>query len=184
MVDLETRGVEASRLALAHRRKDAHAINQAIRSARKIAGDLEGEVLFKTRHGQRAFASGDRVVFTRNDPTLGVRNGSHGIVRQADDGSLTVELDGSRTSREITISPRQYNSIDHGYATTIHKSQGATVDKTFVVSSKRMDRHLTYVAMSRHREGAKIYATPSAWRELKREKVQLRNILNRRSLRR
>lgn len=175
MVDLETRGIEASRLALAHRRKDAHAINQAIRKARKFAGDLEGEVLFKTRHGQRAFAPGDRVVFTRNDHTLGVRNGSLGIVRQAEDGSLTVEVNGSRTTREIILSPRRYNSIDHGYATTIHKSQGATVDKTFVLSSKRMDRHLTYVAMSRQRESAKIYFTRKEWLDRRLEQNQQRS---------
>lgn len=176
MVDLETRGIEASRLALAYRRKDAHAINQAIRRARKFAGDLEGEVLFKTRHGQRAFAAGDRVVFTRNDHTLGVRNGSHGIVKHAEHGSLTVELDGFSPVREITISPRQYNSIDHGYATTIHKSQGATVDKTFVLSSKRIDRHITYVAMSRHRESAMLYTTRKDWQRRKKEQDVRRSI--------
>ena len=51
-----------------------------------------------------------------------------------------------------------YAAVDHGYATTIHKSQGATVDRSFVLASETMDRHLTYVAMTRHREGAAIYA--------------------------
>ena len=48
-------------------------------------------------------------------------------------------------------------AIDHGFATTIHKSQGATVDKSFVLASRSMDRHLTYVAMTRHRLDTKIY---------------------------
>ncbi|WP_081455395.1 hypothetical protein [Roseibium aggregatum] len=34
------------------------------------------------------------------------------------------------------------------YATTIHKSQGATVDRAYVLASATMDRHLTYVAMT------------------------------------
>ncbi|RWI30717.1 MAG: hypothetical protein EOQ93_33045, partial [Mesorhizobium sp.] len=48
--------------------------------------------------------------------------------------------------------------IDHGYAATIHKSQGSTVDRTFVLATGMMDQHLTYVAMTRHRERADLYA--------------------------
>jgi hypothetical protein len=51
-----------------------------------------------------------------------------------------------------------YAAVDHGYATTIHKAQGATVDRTYVLASGTMDRHLTYVGMTRHREGVTLYA--------------------------
>jgi len=37
-------------------------------------------------------------------------------------------------------------------------AQGATVDGAFVLATPRMDRHLTYVAMTRHRDGAEVYA--------------------------
>ena len=36
------------------------------------------------------------------------------------------------------------------------KSQGTTVDRSFVLATKRFDKHLTYVSMSRHREDATI----------------------------
>ena len=58
----------------------------------------------------------------------------------------------------VTVSTADYAAIDHGYATTIHKTQGATVDRSFVMASGTMDRHLTYVAMTRHRDGAQLYA--------------------------
>lgn len=45
-------------------------------------------------------------------------------------------------------------SGDYGYASTIHKSQGATVDRSYVLASKYFDRHTSYVALSRHREAA------------------------------
>ncbi|MBZ5845368.1 Ti-type conjugative transfer relaxase TraA, partial [Rhizobium sp. VS19-DR104.1] len=48
---------------------------------------------------------------------------------------------------------------DHGYATTIHKNQGATVDRAFVMASATMDRHLTYVAMTRHRDEVQLYGS-------------------------
>src|SRR5208283_3000160 len=59
-----------------------------------------------------------------------------------------------------------YAAVDHGYATTIHKSQGATVDRAYVLSSGGMDRHLTYVAMTRHREEATLYAGRDEFKDL------------------
>jgi hypothetical protein len=50
-----------------------------------------------------------------------------------------------------------YDNIGHGYAATIHKNQGATVDQAHVLATPGMDRHLTYVAMSRHRHAARLH---------------------------
>lgn len=163
MVDWELHGTEASRLALAHRRKDVHAINQAIRIARKSSGELGGEILCKTEHGPRAFAAGDRILFTRNDAELGVRNGSLGTVEAVDQGQITIWIASTdaKKSRYLIILTDHHPAIDHGYATTIHKSQGITVDRTFVLSSPTMDRHLIYVAMSRHKSTAKLYTNGS-----------------------
>jgi hypothetical protein len=68
---------------------------------------------------------------------------------------LSVRLD---NGRDVAISEDSYRNIDHGYAATIHKSQGATVDRTFVLATGMMDQHLTYVSMTRHRDGADLYA--------------------------
>jgi len=164
MVDLEINGNTTSRLALAHRRKDVHAINQTIRLTRKSAGDLTNEILIQTDHGKRAFAKGDRIVFTKNDRIFSVRNGMLGSVKAIVeiDGNieLKIHIDGE-PPKTITINPNYFTAFDHGYATTIHKSQGATVDRAFILASSTMDRHLTYVAMTRHREDAKLYGNES-----------------------
>ncbi|MDI6029435.1 hypothetical protein QBK99_25120 [Corticibacterium sp. UT-5YL-CI-8] len=39
--------------------------------------------------------------------------------------------------RRVTFSPDRYRSFDHGYAVTIHKSQGATVDQLTSWSHRR-----------------------------------------------
>jgi hypothetical protein len=57
----------------------------------------------------------------------------------------------------VVVEQRFYRNLDHGYATTIHKSQGATVDRVKVLASLSLDRHLTYVAMTRHREDVALY---------------------------
>lgn len=108
-----------------------------------------------TDTGPRAFAVGDRLVFTQNDRTMGVKNGMLGTVQAIKDSKIVVIPDGQDS--HVTIDTKHYNSFDHGYAVTIHKSQGATVDHTYVLGSRTLDASLTYVAMTRHRDNLKLY---------------------------
>ena len=144
------------RLAFAHRREDVHALNQGIRAALR-GDDAAQDVLLSTATGKRAFAPGDRIVFGRNDKGLGVKNGMLGAVEAASEGKICVALDGD-TGRRVSFDPRSYQHFDHGYAVTIHKSQGATVDAAYVLASRSMDKHLAYVAMTRHRDRLQVYA--------------------------
>ena len=170
MIDLSCNGDSMSRLALAHRRKDVHAINQTVRAARQSGGKLSGEVLISTDHGKRAFAIDDRILLTRNDHTLGVRNGMIGTVKSVSEDKLAICIDanGSHDLRMITINPKLYSAFDHGYATTIHKSQGATIDNTYVLGSVMMDRHLTYVAMTRHKQDTRLYGDYNSLQKMRR----------------
>src|SRR5208282_617102 len=91
-------------------------------------------------------------------------NGMIGTVEAVEDGRLTARLDKPASRKEgegrrVSVSMADYQALDHGYATTIHKTQGATVDRAFVLASETMDRHLTYVAMTRHRDGVQLYAS-------------------------
>jgi Ti-type conjugative transfer relaxase TraA len=159
---------ESSRIVLAHRRTDVRALNDDIRAARQAEGALTDEVAFLTTDGERQFAVGDRLVFLENDRTLGVKNGMLGTVERAEEGGLRVRLDteGRLPGRLVAVDERTYGAVDHGYATTIHKSQGATVDRAFVLASESMDRHLAYVGMTRHRAAVTLYAGRDEFRDL------------------
>ena len=160
--DVTRYGDNKSRLALAHRRNDVYAINQAIRSTLQAEGKLRNEYLFQTDNGPRAFAIGDRLLFTKNDQSLNVRNGMLGTVTKVQDGKLTVQVGGEdgKSVRTTTFNPEYLQSFDHGYAVTIHRSQGSTVDRSFVLSSNTLDNSLAYVAMTRHKEDANFYTAP------------------------
>jgi Ti-type conjugative transfer relaxase TraA len=161
-----------TRIAMAHRRRDVAAINAGVRAALQARGELAkgiagsvdrgDELTYQTSVGKRAFAPGDRIVFLENNRDLGVKNGMLGEVIAVAPDAIQVRLDGkaqpSGGQREVTIPANSYQAFDHGYATTIHKTQGATVDRSFVLASGTMDRHLTYVAMTRHRESVQLYA--------------------------
>jgi hypothetical protein len=57
----------------------------------------------------------------------------------------------------VTFYMRDYGHVDHGYAATIHKAQGVTVDRAHVLASQHMDRHAAYVALTRHRDGVALH---------------------------
>ena len=168
IADMDARP-EGSRLVLAHRRVDVAELNDSIRTARQDRGELGGEQIYRTTEGERAFAAGDRLLFRENDRDLGVKNGMLGTVARAEAGRLEVRLDNAKgpgQGRAVSVSMADYAAVDHGYATTIHKAQGATVDRVHVLASGTMDRHLTYVAMTRHREAVTLYAGRKAFRDV------------------
>jgi hypothetical protein len=67
---------------------------------------------------------------------------------------MTVQTDDGRSVR---FDLRDYNRIDHGYAATIHRAQGMTVDCAHVLTTPGMDAHGSYVALSRHRDGVDLH---------------------------
>ena len=145
---------ERSRIVLTHTNDEVRALNEAARERMRAAGDLGDEVHVTVERGARNFASGDRLMFLQNERGLGVKNGTLGTVEQASAQSMAVRTD---DGRYVQFDLKDYNKIDHGYAATIHKAQGMTVDRTHVLATPGMDAHGSYVALSRHRDGVDLY---------------------------
>lgn len=144
-------------LILAHLRRDVRMLNGMAR-AKLVERSIVAEgFAYKTEDGPRSFAAGDRIIFLRNEGSLGVKNGMLARVVEAAPGRVVAEIGESEQCRRVVVEQRFYNNVDHGYATTIHKSQGATVDRVKVLASLSLDRHLTYVAMTRHRDDLAVY---------------------------
>ncbi|KRA65256.1 Ti-type conjugative transfer relaxase TraA [Rhizobium sp. Root651] len=144
-------------LILAHLRRDVRMLNVMARAKLVERGVVAEGLPFKTEDGTRMFATGDQIVFLKNEGSLGVKNGMLAKVLEAAPGWIVAEVGEGKHRRQVTVEQRFYNNLDHGYATTIHKSQGATVDRVKVLASLSLDRHLTYVAMTRHREDLAVY---------------------------
>jgi Ti-type conjugative transfer relaxase TraA len=170
-----------SSIALAGTRSDVAAINAQARALARERGLLSGDdITFATKRTQdgperaQQFARGDRVIALRNDKGLQLKNGQTFTVTNAQDGKLTLQRDGD--GKQITITDKQYQYIDHAYAATVHKSQGVTVDRAHVVHDERMsDRSLSYVAASRHREEMTYNATHEQMRTLERDMQRTRD---------
>lgn len=143
----------ASQMLLAYTRADVAELNRLAREVLRAAGSLGPDQAVETTNGERAFAAGDRVMFLRNERSMGVKNGTLGTLTALDGSLIGVRLDDGRNLR---FDRKDYADLTHGYAATIHKMQGATVDRAYVLASRHMDRHAVYVAMSRHRDATTL----------------------------
>jgi Ti-type conjugative transfer relaxase TraA len=159
-----------SQIILAYTRADVGELNALARERMREAGVLRGaDRVVETERGARAFAEGDRILFLRNERGLGgrdgngvaVKNGTLGTVLAVAEGGerMRVRLDGAGPERERTVrfDTRDYAHIEHGYAATVHKAQGITVDRTHLLATPHLDRHAAYVGLTRHREGVTLH---------------------------
>ncbi len=143
-----------TRIILTHTNDEVRELNEAARGKMRASGELGGDVSVKAERGERAFASGDRIMFLRNERGLGVKNGTLGIVEQVTPQRMAVRTDDGRS---VAFDTKDYAHVDHGYAATIHKAQGMTVDRAHVLATPGMDSHGAYVALSRHRQRVDLH---------------------------
>ncbi|MCP5523248.1 MAG: relaxase domain-containing protein [Verrucomicrobiales bacterium] len=141
-------------LMLASTNADVDALNELAQANRLQAGRLSGPpATFLT---ERVYA-GDRVVFTRNDPALGVFNGDLGAVVSVSPDTVAVRLDRGPT---LKVDPDAYPHCRLAYCLTTHKAQGMTTDRAFVLLGGGMqDRHTSYVQVSRARDETRLFAS-------------------------
>jgi hypothetical protein len=131
-----------------------HTLNLAARDRLRASGELGEDIAIRAERGERQFATGDRIMFLKNERSLGVKNGSLGEIESVTATRIAVQLDDGRS---IAFDVKDYNQVDHGYAATIHKAQGMTVDRVHVLATPGLDRHATYVALSRHRDSVELH---------------------------
>lgn len=107
---------------------------------------------------------GCRVLFLQNDPQKRWVNGTRGTVLKIESDQIRVEKE---NGRDVTVEKAMFSIQDAegkvmasvlnfpltlAYATTIHKSQGATLDELWVDLDRLWEPGHAYVALSRLRE--------------------------------
>lgn len=157
-------------LMLGATRADARALNRLAREVLHGQGELKGERVIQTANGPLALAEGDRIVITRNAKVLGMMNGDLATVTAIGERrgqiEVTAQLDAGRV-RTWRVSDHPH--IEHGYALTAHKAQGASVERAYVLAHESLSaREWSYVAGSRAREAVHLYAERSTAADLEK----------------
>ena len=94
-------------------------------------------------------------MLTRPHRGLDLPRSAFGTVVATRAGGIDLLVDGSPGA--VTLDLGTFRDLDYGYAATIHKSQGVTVDHTLVLGHGRMNRHAIYVALTRHRDSVTVF---------------------------
>ncbi len=124
------------------------------------------------REEARKLARGERIQFRSPDRALGVANGDFATIAAIDDRRAVLRLD---TGKEQKVALDRLHHIDHGYASTSHSAQGATVDRVIVdidtkLSPELVNRKQFYVSISRARNAVTVFTD---------DRRELRRVVNR-----
>ena len=176
---------EASRLVLASRNAEVHALNKEIRDRMLAAGELGAEpVTVRTIHAGGRNGSGeareleiranDRIIIGANLTKDRVSrdilpNDIATVIGLTPDRDpmLTLRMDRTGKTETMRLSDlgqtlqgdrKAMPKVQHAYAMTINKSQGKTTDYTIVYAGTGLDASRAYVALTRHRYDAVIVA--------------------------
>ncbi len=133
---------------------------------------------FEGAFGSSPFRENDRVMFTENDWTREVNNGSIGTITEVYDVPLTgiegeerVVANGHFEGIDVEIKESDISGagpiLQHGYAVTVHKAQGSQWPRIIfpVRGSRNLDRTLVYTAITRAEKEVVIVGDIDAFRD-------------------
>jgi len=117
-------------------------LNGRARTALRAAGLLGPD---QVTLGKLSYTTGDEVLALRNDYDLVILNGTRSVIDHIDprQGQFAVLTDDGRRV-QIPFDYAAAGYLTHGYATTIHKAQGATVDRCFILADETTSREHAY----------------------------------------
>jgi Ti-type conjugative transfer relaxase TraA len=169
-----------SRFVFAYTNRDVDRLNAALRQVREQRGELGAAQRFMTKHGAGLFATGDRIQFTGTDKPQGVFNGEVGTIRDIAGSRFTVALDGPGHNT-VAFDAEAFKDFRLGYAGTIYKGQGRTIDQTYLYHSQHWTAAPSYVALTRHREKTALFVARDTAADIQELTRQVARVEDRRA---
>ena len=179
-------------LILASTRRQVATLNERVQQSRKERREVVGGPArmpaqdspadwAEAARKQAQFFVGDRVVLRKNSSKIPMRmlagtgyastpqgvvvNGDFGEVVAARGRQMRVRLDRRSDSGQpmcVDINLSKYSDVELGYAATVHRAQGRTVERALVVVDPgNIDAELSYVALTRQSHDLHVFAHES-----------------------
>jgi ATP-dependent exoDNAse (exonuclease V) alpha subunit len=105
-------------------------VRDADQAKRTIDLVKDGNDISVYEERQDRFSEREKIMFTKNDSTLKVRNGQTGDILKIDDGGrMIIALQDGSTRH---VDPATYRYVNHGDAVTTHKAQGMSQHNVIV----------------------------------------------------
>ncbi len=109
---------------------------------------------------KRTFSINDKVIFLKNNPSLGVQNGLIGKIEKINNkGGFYIRS--KDLKRLLKIYPKEFPWLDHAHAIKIHKSQETTSPNVILLADTRYKNlnktESLYVAISKAERQIKVF---------------------------
>lgn len=115
------------------------------------------------KYGDIIYRVNDKVLKLENDPDNNVFNGDIGYIKDIEDKEITIDFDGNI----VKYKPKDFNTIRHGYAISVHKAQGSEFKIVLmpITNSYRimLYRKLIYTGITRAKQSLIIVGSKDAF---------------------
>ena len=114
----------------------------------------------ETYDGNITYREGDKILQLENMPDDNVFNGDIGFIEKIKGSEITIDYDGNK----VKYNPKDYKAIKHGYAISVHKSQGSEFEIVImpIINDYRLMlyRKLVYTGITRAKKSLILIGDP------------------------
>jgi len=152
------------RFVFCYTNQEVKRLNDALQAVEVERGRVGSLQTFETEQGTVRLGTGDRLSFRGTDKRRGVLNGALATVEHIEGDTISVLTD---AGRRVTFDAREFSQFDLGYAGTIYRGQGKTLDEAYVLHTRHWRDASTYVALTRSRAETHLFVARSESRSFK-----------------
>jgi hypothetical protein len=155
----DTQEGRGNRFAFAYTNDEARRLNDAMQDIEIARGRVVNVAELETENGTLRIGEGDRLMFKGTDKKQHIYNGAFATVaniKDREDGSAALKVVTDK-GREITLDTANFDKITLGYAGTIYKGQGKTLEDTYLLHTRHWRDASSYVALTRARSPSQLF---------------------------
>ncbi len=159
----DTVDARGRRFVFCYTNQEVKRLNDALQAVEVGRGRVGSLQTFETEQGTVRLGTGDRLSFrvriSARYPQWGIGD------RRTHRGRYDFRSD--RCGPPVTFDAREFSQFDLGYAGTIYRGQGKTLEETYVLHTRHWRDASTYVALTRSRAETHLFVARSEAESLK-----------------